>query len=49
VPRWNAGGRAFDLRGFHQRLLSHGTPTIDIVRDALRDDAPAIRPFEAAS
>jgi hypothetical protein len=42
-------GRDFDLRGFHQRLLSHGTPTIDIVRDALRDDAPAIRPFEAAS
>jgi hypothetical protein len=42
-------GRAFDLRGFHQRLLSHGTPTIDIVRDALRDDAPVLRPFEAAS
>jgi hypothetical protein len=42
-------GAAFDLRGFHQRLLSHGTPTIEIVRDALRDQAPVRRPFEVAS
>jgi uncharacterized protein (DUF885 family) len=44
-----AEGSGFDLRRFHQRLLSHGTPTIDIVREALRDRAPARRPFEAAS
>jgi uncharacterized protein (DUF885 family) len=45
----HAEGAAFDRRSFHQRLLSHGTPTIDIVRGALRDDAPVRRPFEAAS
>jgi uncharacterized protein (DUF885 family) len=44
-----AEGSSFDLRRFHQRLLSHGTPTIDIVREALHDQAPARRPFEAAS
>jgi hypothetical protein len=44
-----AEGVSFELRSFHQRLLSHGTPTIDIVREALRDRAPARRPFEAAS
>jgi uncharacterized protein (DUF885 family) len=42
-------GARFDLRAFHQRVLSHGTPTVRIVRDALRDDAPARRPFRAAS
>jgi hypothetical protein len=42
-------GGAFDLHGFHQRLLSHGTPTIDIVREAIGDDAPIHRPFAAAS
>jgi hypothetical protein len=40
---------AFDLHAFHQRLLSHGTPTIEIVRDAIGDDAPIHRPFAAAS
>jgi uncharacterized protein (DUF885 family) len=39
---------AFDARSFHQRLLSHGTPTTAIVARALRDDAPARRPFAAA-
>lgn len=38
-------GHAFDTRTFHQRLLSHGTPTVDVVRRALADDAPARRPF----
>ncbi len=38
-------GDTFDVRRFHQRLLSHGTPTIGIVADALADDAPIHRPF----
>jgi hypothetical protein len=39
-------GDDFDLRGFHQRLLSHGTPTVGLVADALRDDdTPVRRPF----
>ncbi len=38
-------GSDFDVRGFHQRVLSHGTPTVDIVAAALRDDAPVHRPF----
>jgi hypothetical protein len=38
-------GAGFDLRAFHQRVLSHGTPTVAMVADALRDDAPAYRPF----
>ena len=38
-------GPAFDLRRFHQRVLSHGTPTAAIVAAALRDDAPSHRPF----
>jgi uncharacterized protein (DUF885 family) len=36
---------AFDLRSFHQRVLSHGTPTVAIVADALADEAPVRRPF----
>ncbi len=40
-------GEAFDVRGFHQRVLSHGTPTIGMVADALADDAPIHRPFRA--
>jgi hypothetical protein len=40
-----AEGAAFDGRRFHQRLLSHGTPTVDVVRRALADDAPERRPF----
>jgi hypothetical protein len=42
-------GAAFDPHRFHQRLLSHGTPTIGIVREAIGDDAPIHRPFAAAS
>jgi uncharacterized protein (DUF885 family) len=38
-------GADFDLRRFHQRLLSHGTPTVTIAAEALRDDAPVRRPF----
>ncbi len=38
-------GGDFDVRRFHQRVLSHGTPTVDVVRDALADDAPVHRPF----
>ena len=38
-------GHDFDVRRFHQRVLSHGTPTVDVVRDALADDAPVHRPF----
>ncbi|MFA9444380.1 DUF885 domain-containing protein [Egicoccus sp. AB-alg6-2] len=35
----------FDVRAFHQGVLSHGTPTVDVVREALRDGAPPRRPF----
>lgn len=38
-------GPGFDLRSFHQRVLSHGTPTVAIVAAALADEAPARRPF----
>lgn len=38
-------GAAFDVRRFHQRVLSHGTPTTAIVAEALADDAPVRRPF----
>jgi hypothetical protein len=38
-------GTAFDLGAFLRRLLSHGTPTVGIVADALADDAPEQRPF----
>lgn len=40
-----AAGADFDVRRFHQALLSHGTPTVDVVRAALLDDAPVRRPF----
>lgn len=40
-------GDAFDVRGFHQQVLSHGTPTVGIVADALADGAPTHRPFRA--
>jgi hypothetical protein len=40
-----AEGPGFDTRHFHQRVLSHGTPIIDVVRRALHDDAPIRRPF----
>jgi hypothetical protein len=38
-------GHGFEVRRFHQRVLSHGTPTPAMVADALRADAPARRPF----
>jgi hypothetical protein len=38
-------GPDFDLHAFHQRALSHGTPTVPIVADALRHDSPSRRPF----
>lgn len=42
-------GAAFDLRRFHQRVLSHGTPTVGMIADALADDAPVHRPFRASA
>jgi hypothetical protein len=42
-------GVAFDLGSFLRRLLSHGTPTVAIVADALADDAPERRPFATVS
>lgn len=45
LERQRAEGDAFDLRRFHQQLLSHGTPTVDIVASALRDGAEVHRPF----
>lgn len=44
-----AEGADFDLRSFHQRVLSHGTPTIAILREALADDAPSRRPFAVSA
>ncbi|TVR23905.1 MAG: DUF885 domain-containing protein [Nitriliruptor sp.] len=38
-------GAGFDLEGFHQRVLSHGTPTVPLLSAALADDAPVRRPF----
>jgi len=38
-------GAGFDLGTFLRRVLSHGTPTVAIVADALADDAPERRPF----
>ncbi|MTV26501.1 DUF885 domain-containing protein [Nitriliruptoraceae bacterium ZYF776] len=40
------GGR-FDTRRFHQQLLSHGTPTVALVRAAIAEGAPEHRPFAA--
>lgn len=42
-------GAAFDLGTFLRRTLSHGTPTVGIVADALADDAPEHRPFSTAA
>jgi hypothetical protein len=36
---------AHDVATFHRRLLSHGTPTVAIVAEALADHAPTLRPF----
>ncbi|MCC5948675.1 MAG: DUF885 domain-containing protein [Nitriliruptoraceae bacterium] len=44
-----AEGPGFDLRRFHQRVLSEGTPTVRIVAEALADDAPVRRPFAATA
>ena len=38
-------GGAFELDVFLRRLLSHGTPTVTIVADALADGAEERRPF----
>jgi len=38
-------GAEFDLARYHQRVLSHGTPTVPLLASALADDAPARRPF----
>jgi uncharacterized protein (DUF885 family) len=42
-------GAAFDLGAFLRRTLSHGTPTVGIVAEALADDAPTLRPFAPAA
>jgi hypothetical protein len=38
-------GSGFDLQRFHRQVLSHGTPTIDVLRRALADDPVERRPF----
>lgn len=38
-------GSAFDLGTFLRRVLSHGTPTVSIVADAVAEGAPERRPF----
>ncbi|MEX0592843.1 MAG: DUF885 domain-containing protein [Nitriliruptoraceae bacterium] len=38
-------GHRFEVRDFHQRVLSHGTPTVPIVASALADQSPVRRPF----
>ncbi len=40
-----AQGEAFDLRDFHQRVLSHGTPSFPVIAAALADDQHVRRPF----
>ena len=40
-------GAASDVGTFLRRLLSHGTPTVAIVAEALADGAPERRPFAA--
>ena len=42
-------GAGFDARSFHQRVLSHGTPTVSVIAAALADAAPAHRPFAASA
>jgi hypothetical protein len=42
-------GASFDLGAFLRSTLSHGTPTVAIVADALADGAPTRRPFVSAS
>lgn len=39
-------GAAFDVHAYHQQVLSHGTPTVAIAREAvLRDDPEVRQPF----
>lgn len=38
-------GAGFDVGTFLRRLLSHGTPTVALVAEALADGAPERRPF----
>ncbi len=40
-------GAAFDLGTFLRRVISHGTPTVSIVAEALAAGSPARRPFAA--
>jgi hypothetical protein len=42
-------GERFDAARFHRRLLSHGTPTVDVIRRALADGAPERRPFATST
>lgn len=42
-------GASFDLGAFLRSTLSHGTPTVAIVADALEDGAPTHRPFAPAA
>ena len=42
-------GVTFDLGAFLRSTISHGTPTVAIVADALADDAPEQRPFAASA
>lgn len=44
-----SAGPAFDPAAFHQRLLSFGTPSLPVLRDALADPSAApSRPFAAS-
>jgi len=42
-------GPDFDARDFHQRVLSHGTPTVPLIAEALAHEAPIHRPFAATA
>jgi len=42
-------GPDFDARHFHQRVLSHGTPTVPLIAEALAHEAPIHRPFAATA
>lgn len=47
--RRQAEGASFSIDGFHDRLLSHGTPTLPVMREALRDPTAVARhPFAAS-
>ncbi len=42
-------GPGFDQRDFHQRVLSHGTPTVPLIAEALAHETPIHRPFAATA